>query len=194
MKLWSHEGFKVCIWKCPTKLGENLKKGSSQIKLARVKLNGLVTLEAGYLNPFRYPTHDFKSFLGRGEQDMTRNDPKRLWHRYSIVFKIGSKAKSIAYHYRQTFWIGIAFMFLFKTHVNCVYIQTMYLIKYFTKYCSPGIWLMNWIEIWNHERAHPWISSASWWLFLFFFSAFLQTKLLLLACFFSGSRQSAILA
>ena len=60
VKLWSHEGFKVCIWKCPTKLGENLKKGSSQIKLARVKLKGLVTLEAGCLNPFRYPTHDFK--------------------------------------------------------------------------------------------------------------------------------------
>ena len=66
MKLWSHEGFKVCIRECPIKVGENLKKVSSQIKLARVKLKGLVTLEAGCLNPFRYLTHDFKSFLGRG--------------------------------------------------------------------------------------------------------------------------------
>ena len=56
----------VCIWKCPTKLGENLKKGSSQTKSAHGTLKGLVTLEAGCLILFRYPTHDFKSFLGRG--------------------------------------------------------------------------------------------------------------------------------
>ena len=73
VKLCSHEGIKVCIWKCPTKLGENLKKGSSQIKLAHMKLKGLVSLEAGYLNPFRYPTHDFKSFLGRGECSSVRH-------------------------------------------------------------------------------------------------------------------------
>ena len=60
---------KVYIWKCPTKLGENLKKGSSQTKLARVKLKGLVTLKSVWLILFQYPTHDFISYLGRGVQD-----------------------------------------------------------------------------------------------------------------------------
>ena len=50
-------------------LGENLKKGSSQTKLARAKLKGLVTLKSAYLILFRYPTHDFISYLGRGVQD-----------------------------------------------------------------------------------------------------------------------------
>ena len=57
---------KVFIWKCPTKLGKNLKKGSSQTELARVKLKGLVSLKSGCLILFRYPTHDFTSDLGRG--------------------------------------------------------------------------------------------------------------------------------
>ena len=57
---------KVFIWKCPTKLGKNLKKGSSQTKSAREKSNVLVTLEQGCLNWFRYPTHDFGSEIGRG--------------------------------------------------------------------------------------------------------------------------------
>ena len=64
---------KVCIWKCPTKLGENLKKGSSQTKLARVKLKGLVKLKSGCLILFRYPTHDFTSWLGRGVIVMMRS-------------------------------------------------------------------------------------------------------------------------
>ena len=57
---------KVLIWKCPTKLGENLNKGSSQTELARGKLKGLVSLKSGCLILFRYPTHDFTSDLGRG--------------------------------------------------------------------------------------------------------------------------------
>ena len=42
-------------------LGENLKKVSSQTKLTRVKLKGLVTHKPRCLIWFRYPTHDFRS-------------------------------------------------------------------------------------------------------------------------------------
>ena len=47
-------------------MGENLKKGSSQTKLARVKLKDLESHERKRLNLFRYPTHDIGAYLGRG--------------------------------------------------------------------------------------------------------------------------------
>ena len=56
----------MSIWKCPQKWGQNLKKGPWEFKIARVKLNHLVTLERGHLSWFRYPTHDIGTYLGRG--------------------------------------------------------------------------------------------------------------------------------
>ena len=51
------------------KMGENLKEGSSQTKLALVKLKGMVSLEVGCLTLFRYFTHEFKSGAGDDIKD-----------------------------------------------------------------------------------------------------------------------------
>ena len=56
----------MSIWKCPQKWGQNLKKPPKEFKIAREKLNHLVTLERGHLSWFRYPTHNIGTYLGRG--------------------------------------------------------------------------------------------------------------------------------
>ena len=52
--------------KMSPKMGSKSQKAPIGIKTTRVKLNDCVRLERGHLSWFRYPTHNFGTYLVRG--------------------------------------------------------------------------------------------------------------------------------